>query len=362
MVQARTADAKKTYDELVRTLPGDARALVARGQFRQTRARRSRRRRRRLHARRSSSMPKYPAAYNFLAWAEIDRGRAERGAGGAQEVRRPGADRGQRLRLAGAHGAPARRHRRGDGAGEEGAAGRSQLRRRARGARRRAALQRQGQGGAPLVRRARSPPTIRRSITTARCARRARGCSTAASATASGRWRRRRICRRRPSGRAIRPTRSSSWRACSSIATRSPRRGSRCARRAQALDAPDNAAMLTEGQRRQLSIGGDPRARDGAGGDRRAAARRSRAPTRWAWCSSSPAIRARAQKATALKGWIAARNGDDKAALGDAGAGDAADLAAGLRAGARARRRQGKARAHLRRARAAHGQRSRRAR
>src|SRR6185312_165614 len=36
MVQARTADAKKAYDELVKTLPGDARAVVARGQFRQT--------------------------------------------------------------------------------------------------------------------------------------------------------------------------------------------------------------------------------------------------------------------------------------------------------------------------------------
>src|SRR5262249_28103550 len=35
MVQARTADAKKAYDELCKTLPGDARALVARGQFRQ---------------------------------------------------------------------------------------------------------------------------------------------------------------------------------------------------------------------------------------------------------------------------------------------------------------------------------------
>jgi len=73
MVQARTADAKKAYDELVRTLPGDARALVARGQFRQTA----------LgdldgavadytHAIELDG--KYPAAYNFLAWAEAERG------------------------------------------------------------------------------------------------------------------------------------------------------------------------------------------------------------------------------------------------------------------------------------------------
>jgi tetratricopeptide (TPR) repeat protein len=34
MVQARTADARKTYDQLIATLPGDARALMARGQFR----------------------------------------------------------------------------------------------------------------------------------------------------------------------------------------------------------------------------------------------------------------------------------------------------------------------------------------
>jgi tetratricopeptide (TPR) repeat protein len=76
MVQARTADAKKAYDELVRTLPGDARALVARGQFRQTA----------LgdldgavadytHAIELDG--KYPAAYNFLAWAEADRGHVD---------------------------------------------------------------------------------------------------------------------------------------------------------------------------------------------------------------------------------------------------------------------------------------------
>ena len=73
MVQARTADAKKAYDELVRTLPGDARALVARGQFRQTA----------LgdldgavadYTRAVELDAKYPAAYNFLAWAEADRG------------------------------------------------------------------------------------------------------------------------------------------------------------------------------------------------------------------------------------------------------------------------------------------------
>jgi len=73
MVQARTADAKKSYDELVKTLPGDARALVARGQFRQTA----------LgdfdgavadYSKAIELDGKYPAAYNFLAWAEAERG------------------------------------------------------------------------------------------------------------------------------------------------------------------------------------------------------------------------------------------------------------------------------------------------
>jgi tetratricopeptide (TPR) repeat protein len=73
MVQARTADAKKAYDELVKTLPGDARAHVARGQFEQTA----------LgdldaavadYTRAVELDGKYPAAYNFLAWAEADRG------------------------------------------------------------------------------------------------------------------------------------------------------------------------------------------------------------------------------------------------------------------------------------------------
>src|SRR5262249_32682096 len=76
MVQARTADAKKAYDELCKTLPGDARALVARGQFRQnalgdlegavadfTKA--------------VEIDAKYPAVYNFVAFAEIDRGRLD---------------------------------------------------------------------------------------------------------------------------------------------------------------------------------------------------------------------------------------------------------------------------------------------
>jgi len=76
MVQARTADAKKAYDELVRTLPGDARARVARGQFEQTA----------LgdldgavadYTRATELDSKYPAAYNFLAWAEVDRGHLE---------------------------------------------------------------------------------------------------------------------------------------------------------------------------------------------------------------------------------------------------------------------------------------------
>ncbi len=76
MVQARTADAKKAYDELVKTLPGDARALVARGQFRQAA----------LgdgegavadFAKAIEIDAKYPAAYNFLAWAEAERGHNE---------------------------------------------------------------------------------------------------------------------------------------------------------------------------------------------------------------------------------------------------------------------------------------------
>ncbi len=73
MLQARTSDAKRSYDELVKTLPGDARASVARGQFRQSA----------LgdldgavadytHAIELDG--KYPAAYNFLAWAEAERG------------------------------------------------------------------------------------------------------------------------------------------------------------------------------------------------------------------------------------------------------------------------------------------------
>ncbi len=76
MVQARTADARKAYDELVRTLPGDARARVARGQFEQSA----------LgdldgavadYTKATELDPKYPAAYNFLAWAEVDRGHLE---------------------------------------------------------------------------------------------------------------------------------------------------------------------------------------------------------------------------------------------------------------------------------------------
>jgi Flp pilus assembly protein TadD len=75
MVQARTADARRSYDELVKTLPQDARALVARGQFKQTA----------LgdydgavadytHAVELDA--KYPAAYNFLAWAEAEEAQA----------------------------------------------------------------------------------------------------------------------------------------------------------------------------------------------------------------------------------------------------------------------------------------------
>ena len=73
MMQARTSDAKKAYDELVKTLPGDARASVARGQFRQSA----------LgdfdgavadYAHAVELDPKYPAAYNFLAWAEAEGG------------------------------------------------------------------------------------------------------------------------------------------------------------------------------------------------------------------------------------------------------------------------------------------------
>ncbi|MDB4971589.1 MAG: Tetratricopeptide repeat protein [Myxococcales bacterium] len=76
MLQARTADARRTYDELVKVLPGDARALVARGQFKQTT----------LedsdgavadYARAVELDPKYPAAYNFLAFALADAGRLD---------------------------------------------------------------------------------------------------------------------------------------------------------------------------------------------------------------------------------------------------------------------------------------------
>src|SRR5262249_39177712 len=74
MVQARVADAKKAYDELIKTLPGDARALVARGQFRHTA----------LsdcdgavadYAKALELDGKYPAVYHFMARAEADRGR-----------------------------------------------------------------------------------------------------------------------------------------------------------------------------------------------------------------------------------------------------------------------------------------------
>src|SRR4029077_17845559 len=76
MVQERTADAKKAYDELIKTLPGDARAMMARGQFKQTA----------LgdldgaaadYAHAVELDAKYPAAYNFLAGAEAERGHHE---------------------------------------------------------------------------------------------------------------------------------------------------------------------------------------------------------------------------------------------------------------------------------------------
>src|SRR3954469_23908053 len=76
LVQARTADANRAYDELVKTLPGDARAVVARGLFRQE-ALNDADSAAADFAKATELDPKYPAAYNFLAWAEIERGRNE---------------------------------------------------------------------------------------------------------------------------------------------------------------------------------------------------------------------------------------------------------------------------------------------
>lgn len=76
MLQARNADAGKAYDALIKLLPGDARALVARGQFRQgalgddAGAVADYRKALALDA-------KYPAAYNFLAFALADEGKLD---------------------------------------------------------------------------------------------------------------------------------------------------------------------------------------------------------------------------------------------------------------------------------------------
>jgi tetratricopeptide (TPR) repeat protein len=79
MVQARTSDAKKAYDQLITTLPGDARAHVARGQFRQTATGDA------VGAvadyqKAVELDPKYPAAYNFLAFALADEGKLDEAA------------------------------------------------------------------------------------------------------------------------------------------------------------------------------------------------------------------------------------------------------------------------------------------
>lgn len=76
MTQARTADARKTYDALIQTLPADARALVARGHFRAEA----------LgdwagaaadYAKALELDAKYPAAQGFLALALAEQGKLD---------------------------------------------------------------------------------------------------------------------------------------------------------------------------------------------------------------------------------------------------------------------------------------------
>ena len=275
MVQARTADAKKAYDELVTTLPGDARALVARGQFRQTRARRSRRRRRRLrqgHRARSevSGGLQLPRAGRWpIAARPTRRRRRSRSTSSWRRTRPTPTTRWRTWRCVAAP--PTRRSRRrkkaltvdasfvvahavlGDallfaGKGKEARAlvrGAHRHRRSADPSRRRDA-----RGALVAVRRA-----LRR--------RRARALGRGRSGgedQAAGRPGRR---ARRAGARAARSRRARR------------RRGSRCVRRARRSTRPDNGAGAHRGRAAPAVVGGDARARDGAGGDRRAAAGRA---------------------------------------------------------------------------------------
>ena len=85
-----------------------------------------------------------------------------------------------------------------------------------------------------------------------------------------------------------------------------------------ALDAPEAAAILTEGERRRLVVGGDPRARHGARRRSASASWRRRAPTRWAWCSSSAATRARARSRPRSRAGSRRATATTRSALGDA--------------------------------------------
>ena len=82
-----------------------------------------------------------------------------------------------------------------------------------------------------------------------------------------------------------------------------------------ALDAPEAAAILTEGQRRPLSSEAiHVRAMVLAAiGERQLADARAEEMGVVLKLGGDPRA---GQKSTALKGWIAARNGDDKSALG----------------------------------------------
>ena len=343
MVQARTGDAKKSYDELVETLPGDARALVARGQFRQTAAGD-------LdgavadYTRATELDAKYPAAYNFLG---LGRGRSRPRRGGRRRRsrststwRRPS----QRLRLAGAHGAAARRHRRGDRAGEEGAAGRS-LRSwsRTRCSATRCSFSRQGaearRSYAALI--ATDDPQIhhdgamreaRSWLFDGRYGDGERALSAEADLSAKT---------KRPGDQAdalVELARIQLDRDALAEAGQSLRQARAGARRARGRRHPHR------GRPAPLVVGGDPRARDGARRHRRAAAGRPRADEMGVVLKLGGDPRA-GKKSTALKGWIAARNGDDKAALGMLAQATRPTLRLAYALALDARRDEGKARA-----------------